>query len=295
MKARTLLVVFLILILVAGAVATLYWVGKKPDTNTQATERQMLIDVIDYYTKERVAVPFVAIINDTIVSSSTTRNDSYVTIFVPITNELIEFYVQHPVYYTDMKAIVGGNDFTIEAMPVSNVSLEYQGNITGKEGKINVSIKTERITREVSFCVRWSRNIIEVTTPFPSVMNIQDQLTCEASGYTWNPEVVECDSIACKLGTKEPKITPANCSVSQYAPLPPSRLNRVDRCFLSKKTIMQGDPLDFTLSYRGYETDGQDYIEVIVMDSNKDLKAKYVVEGEQGEDVGAPDATFTIR
>lgn len=288
--------IFFVFCLIAGlAVVLFFFIGKSINTEEAPTTRSMLIKAVDFYTDEQIAVPFVAIINDTIIARATTRNDSLITINVPITGELIEFYVQDPGYYTDMKAVVGGTDYTIVAMPVSNISLSYYGNITGKQGDINVSIQTEGITREVSFCVRWSRNIIEVEAPFPTIMKINDKLSCEDSGYTWNPEVVECETIACKLGWKEAKITPANCSVSQYTPLPPSRLERIDRCFLSKKTIMKEDPLDFTLSYRGYETDGQDYIEVIVMDSNKNLQGHYVIEGEQGEDVGIPDKAFMIR
>jgi len=295
MNKRWILFMILVIVFVTLLTVVIY-VSKDREEIIDKGTKIIYVDAIDRTTRKHLITNFTAVANDTILITSSTRNDSLIEINVTDYG-IIDFFPQHPEYYSDKRVLVGGNRITLELSKIGNMTVSHEGTLDKTRGKIKLSISTDISNRQLSLCTRWSQNIIDVTSEeYKQIFMINNQLDCEYLGHNWIEEIREC-GFWCNLGFKDANVTPARCEVGSVDLLPPTRLEgKVDRCYFIKKTIKRDKPLVVELDYRAYSTlNEDDFIKFFVLDSDKGLDGLYQFENSEGKDVGAKDFVYIIR
>lgn len=291
MAGRLVGLIFVVFFIVSIGIG-FYIVDKKFDIigNSQVEDtpmRDVYVDAIDARSNIPLRINFTLVSNKTILMKGSTNKESLEKISVPDNTKLMEFYVDDDKYYRDLAGLIGSK-ITIEPRPIGNLSINHFGKLNNTNGNITTFIETDYENREISFCVAWSQSIIDVKTEYPEILLIKDEFDCVVAGYQWIVNEDICKGL-CKLGIKEPIITPPYCSSNTTTSLPPSFLNdRIDKCFYSRKTITIDDPLVFDLNYKSYDSiNDKDFIDLYIIDSNSDYDNLYKFESPEGEDWGA--------
>ena len=76
---------------------------------------------------------------------------------------------------------------------------------------------------------------------------------------------------------------------------PLSRLKTIDRCYYTKSTLAEDENITITLNYNTIqELRENDEMEIIFFDSDRSWKNKYIVEKEDGSDVGGKDYKYIL-
>jgi len=295
--ARTLLIIgiLLFIILIGGGIAIYIIYFKSNNQTQQPISKDVLVEAIDGYTKQKISINFTVIYNETIIGHDVTRNDSYTKISLPSNINNFQYFISSPIYYTDMD-LLGGNKVTITAWKIGNISVQQIGRLN-ESNHILLNLTSNYNNREISICVRWSDNIINVFNDnYKQIRELSNQLDCIEAGYIWFPENIDC-GFWCKMGFKDKIISSQHCSSTNITKLPPHRLvGKIDRCFYIKKDITNTQSLLIDLFHKSYSTlNNNDFIRVYIIDSNNNFKNVYVFEDENGNDVGAKDIEFVIK
>jgi|WetSurMetagenome_2_1015567.scaffolds.fasta_scaffold169670_2 hypothetical protein len=300
MKTKLIFIIIVMIVLIACSIFGYILFTKQRQQEQKLIEtKDIYVDAVDKLTNERLTVNYSLMINGSLYTTGTLRNDSISKIKVLKSYTLYEFYLNDPKYYTDMNAVVGDR-LTIDAYQIGTIIVYTNDTLRPGDNNVRVYVNTSYQNREVSFCLAWSTNIVYVkNNQYRQYKEFNTEIDCEASGYTWIPETVEC-GLACKLNFKAKNITAAKCSVQKSNDLPPSFFAknnvRTDTCYYVKKTITTDDNLVLDLNYKAYPgLNTNDFIKLYVIDSNNNIHNKYVLEDENGNDVGAQTNGYIIK
>jgi len=163
MSKLRLFLLFLLLILIVWVVVVGIIYYYKPFSNESEIPdqtRKILVIATDTKTLEPMAVDFAVAMNDTIVKTARTRNDSIVEVDIPLNNDVVILYPLDSRYYTDKTINIGGSRFEMELHRVGDILITQNGSLNSTLGEIKLLINTTDSNRAVSTCVRWSNNII---------------------------------------------------------------------------------------------------------------------------------------
>lgn len=289
--------VFLIAILVVGMFYFIKF-NKKENVVVNNNTREIYVSAKDFDTKEQIETEFTILdVNNTIIAVGNTQKSGYEKLEIPSDINALQFLNTPNDYYRNKLLIVGFPTLIeMELNKKGNMVINHLGNLNNTQGSIKYFIETNSENREISFCVSWTNAIIDVISDdFISILNNNEEASCVNNGYNWINEEIEC-GFWCSIGLTESKITPSHCSEEISSTLPPSFLiDRIDKCYYSKKTINKNNPFVFTLNYKSFDTLNEgDNIILYVIDSDRDLNNNYKYENEKGEDIGVPVIKYTV-
>jgi len=280
---------------IIGFIAIAIYVTLNQPIIEEISYRSVLIDAKDKLTGEIMITNFTITGNNTILKEATTRDDSYVKVDIPSNYNILKITPNHKDYYWD-DFTISGNKHSILLDKIGNISINHTGELKGGYGNIILDLSTDNINKEISACLRWSNNVVEVTNEYyPKVRELRTKLDCEYEGYIWNDAEVNCN-FWCRRGLSEPNTTIGYCDVDFLDVLPPERLkNDIDRCYYIKRNIEKGLPFKITFNYKAYMLiEDSDFIKVYIIDS--DLRnGKMVFEDINKQDVGTEDLVYEIR
>ena len=250
--------------------------------------REILLDAKDNANEEVISVNY-SLYNGTIlIKSGVTRTDSLVQTNIPDKYVNVNIKGQAEGYYDSISDSIL-NKHTITMEKIGNIFVNHTGDLNKSQGEITLNISTDSIVKEISICVRWTGNMLEVTHPFYSkVRELRTQLDCEYEGYTWTPRKVE------KKWFKKDKIVDGFCNIDAIETLPPHRLNQlVDSCYLIEQTITKDIPFQVSFDYRSYSNE-ENEIKFYVIDSELNAQNRFMFEDGNKNDVGALDYVYQI-
>lgn len=292
--------VFILLFVIVASLSILvvYVIYSDDSANDILDTRDILVRATDVVTQKPLEINFTLMSNNTKLLEGTTRLDSYETFRISADiydSSVLDFFITDPEYYTDKQALIG-DKLNIDVFPIGHMTVVHSGELTQAEEEIKVFVNTDYMNRQLSFCVKWSTNIIEVwNTEYSEVLLLDNEFLCVTNNKEWIEETIEC-SFSCKLGLSIENITAAHCDINYLDVLPPERLKtKVDRCYYAKKSISVEEPFSFTLLYKNYITlNERDWIKVYILDSNNDIYDTFKFEDSQYRDWGAPDIEYVI-
>ena len=298
MKAKFIVIIILVFLIILGSGITYYLVFNKdkPISNIEPQLHEVFVEYIDSITKKRISTNFTVISNKTIIVQDRSIEEGFKKIYVPLDVSLLEFYNHNPNYYTDFNGLIGFGKVSIDAHPIGKINVNHIGNFTAGQNALLINITTDGENRELSFCLAWSANVIEVENKiYYQTKVLSNKLDCLESGYIWQ-EYEEICNWLCKIKLKKKIVKEEGCSIKDIKTLPPLfEKDRIDRCYYSRKTITYKDPLLITLNYRTYPNiTSEDFIKLFIYDSDNNLKNQYIFEDENNNDVGAKTIKYTI-
>jgi hypothetical protein len=179
---------------------------------------------------------------------------------------------------------------------IGNIQATHTGDVSDTQGRIIVNLTSDGINLATSICLKWSINMIRAeNAKYPQVRTLANKFDCLEAGYEWIPEKTKC-GFWCKAKLTKSNVTAAHCSVEKDDVLPPTRYkDQVPVCYYMKETLEKGRTVPFIIDYTAYPTvNDDDYIEIIVIDSNNDVFNRYKFEDKDRNDWGAKDFIYKV-
>lgn len=294
MNNKLVMIIILVVVLAALGVGAWWVISHQDKTPDEVPTKEIFVDAKDS-SGNRVVVDFIVMANKTEVGRGKTRTDGLESIKVPSQYQVYEFYPQSKQYYTVMNALVG-NQISLDVIPVGNIQVTHTGDVSDTQGQVKLNLSSDGINLATSICLRWSINVIRAENDkYPQVRTLNNKFDCLEAGYEWIPEKTVC-GFWCKAKISKANVTAAHCSVEQDDILPPTRLkDKVPVCYYMKETLEKGKQTEFIINYEAYPTvNNNDYVEVIVIDSNNDVFNRYKFEDSETKDWGVPDLIYKI-
>jgi len=291
-----LVVIFIIFLLVAAAVGVIYYKSRHSNENVSSTYTTY-IKAVDEETNELLDGRFKLTLDNqtSVYLSGETKSSGYVKYDLP-KDHMWNFFVVADNYYTTHGYVMQYADNMTRDIPlykIGNIKVEKEGDFHAGKGEININISTDKSLRGLNFCLAWGTNTIKVDLPFVEFKNITDKQTCLDYGE-WKEDVYKCDML-CKIGLKKPVlISKAHCENSKFQ-IPKRLQGKVDKCYSTGLSLYKSS-MQFALKYENFDSiTDEDYIKLIIIDSDKNIYNKYVSEDESGNDIGAKDFVYIIK
>ena len=188
MKKRILMLLSLFLIfIILGLFAYYYWnQGVFEEEVIKEETQQVLIEIIDEETNERITSNYYILINSSMYAEKISRNDSFVEIDIPLSFTSLSFYTLHPDYYSDIFDYSGRKN-TMKVRKIGELNISHSKRLTPGENNVKLTITSKGEVRKVSFCVAWSVNIIKVEgRGYSKNKKLNNRLDCEKEGFEPN-------------------------------------------------------------------------------------------------------------
>lgn len=257
------IIYFLVITLLLCVVASifLYYYYETPLTN-DFPEYKFFITFKDIDTKETISTDFVLIHDDSIIyTGKTTSSIEEVKVYGNYSTNQFRIMNFGNNYYTTNYHILSAGTKELELHKIGNVSAKFDFGLNNEYK--NITLTSNLYYRDLGYCVRWSKNILEVND-LKSPLLILDN----------------CNDNSCSLGSS----TPLRLKL------------KVDKCWYPQEYIDKN--INYTIEFEIKNInsiDENDYLELYVFDSDRSLLNKQIIEDVNGKDVGGSDYKFVIK
>lgn len=264
--SKILPVVFILFLLLGGTIAALYIFYEKPKEEKEPEYYNVSIRTYEDISGKQVASGYAIVLDEStaLYKNGTSREQGYVLEKVPKnhTFQIFNYNVGNQSYYT-LRGRFYDYSGTKDEFRV-DFPLTKQGNLTishdgefGTDSELHVTIDADGEFRYPSVCLQWSARVVSVTIP----------------------------------------------SYQETNKIPKRLQGKVVKCYEITQTI-KDDHIIFPIRYSKFgNLDDADFIKIYILDGDiryysinpLDGYKSYIIEDEQGNDVGEPDIEYIVK
>jgi len=165
MKIKTIAIIFIILILIVGAVFLVKWYvdSNVTNKNSNIVSKMVFVKANDITTKEQIKTNFIVVQNESIIFQGETQISGLESINLSLDSKGSSPYFLNygSEYYSNAIYYTGSNNVNLNLYKIGGLNINMMEK-TENQYKLNLSV-VEGQWRYFGFCIKWSFNYLTVS------------------------------------------------------------------------------------------------------------------------------------